>query len=60
MSEQLNIEGLGRTNSNIPITVRKLRAGGFILKAVDRKPGYTLFHVTRCDGFGNVQSYSFA
>jgi hypothetical protein len=60
VSEQPNIEELRRINPNIPIAVRTLTTGGFILKSTDRKPGYTLFHVSRYDEFGNVQFYCFA
>jgi len=60
LPEPINIEEFRRINPSIPVTVRTLTAGGFILKATDRKPGYTLFYVSRYDEFGNVQFYCFA
>lgn len=46
--------------SKISVAVRTLTAGGFILIAADRKPGYTLLQMTKYDEFGNVEPYCFA
>lgn len=45
---------------DLPVAVRTLVAGGFVLDAAERNPGYALLHMHRVDEFGAVHSYSFA